>query len=107
MAEQHLNDPIPDETFTGEPADDLPDIPLLSELLARQEAAAPAEGGQDAAQPAPAENSWLFGTQESPAEEAVSEVTAPPAASSSRRPPRPKRPCRRKRPRQSRSRSST
>ncbi len=83
VAEQHLNDPIPDETFTGKPVDDLPDIPLLSELLARQEAAAPAEGGQDAAQPTPAENSWLFGTQESPAEEAVSEVTAPPAASSS------------------------
>lgn len=72
VAEQHLNDPIPDATYTGEPAADLPDIPLLSQLQAAQEreAATPAAG------PA-AENGWLPGQAEAAEGPAPASSAAP------------------------------
>ncbi len=88
---QHLNDPIPDATYSGEPVDDLPaDIPLLSELLARQ-AAENAASGAPADQPegtaaAPTgldgENGWLFdlGREEEAASSQAAD-SAPPTSS--------------------------
>ena len=74
VAEQHLNDPIPDETFTGEPAQDMPDIPLLSQMLASQVEAAPA--GEEGSAP-PAENGWLFGLPEEEASSAPAPAETP------------------------------
>lgn len=83
IAEQHLQDPIPDETYTGVPADDLPaGIPLYSEVLAQMEQAgltvpaAPQEGAEPAPAPPAGENGWLFWEAE---EEAAPSSSAPAA----------------------------
>lgn len=78
---EHLQDPIPEQTYTGQPVDDLPEgIPLLHELLAGQEAD---PAGADSAAPAPSDatNGWLLdwavgGETSAGSEAASSEATA-------------------------------
>ena len=77
ITSQHLEDPIPDTTYTGQPVDDLPvGIPLLSQLEA-QRAAQQAAQQNDAQTGTPEEENSLAGAS---SEAAAS--TAPDAAAS-------------------------
>lgn len=78
-AQEHLYDPIPASTYSGIPADDLPEgIPLLSELLARQTR----EAGQAPGKEPPDEiNGWFFWADSQPASAESSAESVPPASS--------------------------